>query len=149
MHIQTKYFGEMSVDTTKTIQFPSGLPGFVDENEFVLFNLSETSVYQILQSTRNKGVAFIVVNPYVFYQDYVIDLDDHLMDSLQIKDDQDVAVLSIVTVKDPFDTSTMNLKAPVIINSQTNRGKQYILNSDAYPSKAAITPQDSSLVKGE
>ncbi|HLS09729.1 flagellar assembly protein FliW [Lentibacillus sp.] len=148
MQIQTKYFGEMEIADTSVIHFPSGLPGFVDEKEFALLNLSETSVYQILQSTQTANVAFVVVNPYFFYQDYVIDLDDNLVSSLELKNDKDVVVLSILTVKDPFDTSTLNLKAPLIINVQNNRGKQYILNTDAYPSKAAI-PSVSTSVKGE
>ncbi|RYG74393.1 flagellar assembly protein FliW [Lentibacillus lipolyticus] len=149
MHIQTKYFGEMNVDKGSFIQFPDGLPGFPDEKQFVLLNLSEKSIYQVLQSVENPAIAFVVVNPYDIYQDYVIDLDDNLIDTLQITDKRDVVVMSIVTLKDPFESSTINLKAPIIIHSRTSQGKQYILHTDEYPTKASILPPASSCVKGE
>ncbi|MFD1361683.1 flagellar assembly protein FliW [Lentibacillus salinarum] len=149
MRIQTKYLGEMEVDHHKILQFPSGLPGFTNEKQFVLLDMPRNPVFQILQSADTPDIAFVVVNPYHFYQDYVVDLDDSLLVSLSISNEADVIVLAIVTVKKPFDTSTLNLKAPIIINSQNQLGKQYILNTDVYPSKAAITSSVSTAVKGE
>lgn len=149
MKIETKYLGDMEITDSKIIQFSSGLPGFIDETKFVLLDLPDNTAFQILQSVNTPSIAFIVTNPYHFYQNYSIDLDDGIISNLQIENDKDVVVLVIVTVKDPFNTSTINLKAPIIINSQTKRGKQYILNMDDYPSKAAIAPSISSAGKGE
>ncbi|MGP4105575.1 flagellar assembly protein FliW [Virgibacillus sp. L01] len=149
MKIETKYLGDMEIVNSKIIQLPSGLPGFINETKFVLLNLPDNTAFQILQSVDTPSIAFIVTNPYHFYQNYVIDLDDGIIDNLQIENDKDVTVLVIVTVKDPFNTSTINLKAPIIINSQIKRGKQYILSMDDYPSKAAIAPTTSSAEKGE
>lgn len=149
MHIQTKYLGPMEVDHDKMLQFPSGLPGFTDERQFVLLDMPGNPLFQILQSADTPDIAFVVVNPYHFYQDYVVDLDDGLLAGLGIRNEADVTVLAIVAVKKPFDTSTLNLKAPIIINSQNQHGKQYILNTDAYTSKAAIVSPASTSVKGE
>ncbi|MFB4167832.1 flagellar assembly protein FliW [Virgibacillus sp. JSM 102003] len=149
MKIETKYLGDTEITDSKIIQFSSGLPGFIDETKFVLLDLPDNTAFQILQSVDTPSIAFIVTNPYLFYQNYTIDLDDGIIANLQIENDKDVVVLVIVTVKDPFNTSTINLKAPIIINSQTKRGKQYILNMDDYPSKAAIAPSTSSAGKGE
>ncbi|SFD96876.1 flagellar assembly factor FliW [Lentibacillus persicus] len=149
MYIQTKYMGSVEVDPSKILYFSSGLPGFIEEKEFVLLNTAENSVFQILQSADTPEIAFVVVNPYYFYQNYVFDLDENLLNGLSITDAEDVMVLAIVTVRKPFAESTLNLKAPIIINSQNQQGKQYILNTDSYPSKAAITLPDSASVKGE
>lgn len=149
MKLRTKYLGEVEVDHDKVLQFPSGLPGFINEKQFILLEMPGNPVFQVLQSVKTSDIAFIVVNPYHFYQDYVIDLDDSLIQNLDISHEKDVIVLAIVTVKEPFDTSTLNLKAPIIINSQNQRGKQYILNTDAYPSKAAIASSVSTSVKGD
>lgn len=149
VNVQTKYLGDMEVADNRVIQFPSGLPGFIDETAFVLLELPDNPVFQILQSTGTPSIAFIVTNPYHFHQDYVVDLDDSIIDNLQIENETDVVIFSIVTLKDPFSTSTMNLKAPIIINSKNKRGKQYILNMDDYPSKATIAPSTSSAGKGE
>ncbi|RDW15668.1 flagellar assembly protein FliW [Oceanobacillus chungangensis] len=136
MFIQTKYLGEVEINAEKIIQFPTGLPGFGDELEFVLLHLPDNPVFQILQSTNSANVAFIVTNPYLIYESYEVNLDENILETLQIKDERDVSVFAIVTLKDPFATSTLNLKAPIIINTTKKHGKQYILSTDAYPSKA-------------
>ncbi|MEC5422857.1 flagellar assembly protein FliW [Virgibacillus sp. C22-A2] len=150
MHLQTKYLGEVEIDKSKAIQFPAGLPGFIEETEFVLLDLPETRIFQVLQSTNSVNTAFIVTNPYHIYRDYAFDLDSSLLEALQIKNEEDVVVLTIVTLRNPFNKSTLNLKAPVILNSTTKQGKQFIINADDYPTKASIAPDNSSLkVKGE
>lgn len=140
MNIQTKYLGEVEISTQQIIQFSFGLPGFLDEKEFVLLDIPGNPVFQFLQSVQSKDIAFVVANPYHFYKDYRFELDEPTIDALQIESEKDVIVLTIVTVKDPFNSSTINLKAPLIINQQKLLGKQYILNSDEYDSKAFIQP---------
>lgn len=140
MNIQTKYLGEVEISTEQIIQFSFGLPGFLDEKEFVLLDIPGNPVFQFLQSVQSKDIAFVVANPYHFYKDYRFELDEPTIDALQIESEKDVIVLTIVTVKDPFNSSTINLKAPLIINQQKLLGKQYILNSDEYDSKAFIQP---------
>src|SRR5690625_243661 len=128
--VQTKYLGTVEIDKSKIIQFPSGIPGFIDELEFVLLDLPGHSIFQTLQSVKTSELAFIVVNPYHFYKKYEFRLEKYLLESLQIKSEQDVIVLAIVTLKQPFTRSTINLKAPLIINSNVSLGKQYVLNTD-------------------
>ncbi|WP_339227328.1 flagellar assembly protein FliW [Oceanobacillus sp. FSL K6-2867] len=141
MNIQTKYLGEVPIDERKIIHFPAGIPGFPTERDFVLMDLPETPIFQVLQSVQTSTVAFIVSNPHQIYPDYSIELDNNLIESLQIKNEEEVAVLSIVTLKQPFQKSTLNLKAPIVINTNHKYGKQYILSMETYSSQAPITPQ--------
>ncbi|MEQ6388779.1 flagellar assembly protein FliW [Bacillaceae bacterium S4-13-58] len=138
MNIQTKYFGEIKINEEQMITFSQGLPGFHDQKEFVLLDLPDNPLFQILQSVTEEYVAFIVVNPYHFRKDYEFDLDDSLLDLLQIESEKDVAVFSILSLKDPFETSTMNLQAPVIINAHKKLGKQYITNNKDCSTKEFI-----------
>lgn len=149
MAVQTKYLGEIDIEEAHVVDFPAGLPGFTDEVSFVLLDLPGNPVFQTLQSIETTELAFIVTNPYHFYKDYEFKLDDQIQESLEIKTEADVIVLSTVTLKDPFDTSTLNLKAPIIINSTSKLGKQYILNNDEYLTKAPIVLPDASEAKGE
>lgn len=148
MKIQTKYLGEVQIDQSKTIHFASGLPGFQDETEFVLLNLPGelSTTFQTLQSIKTNDLAFIVTNPYQFYQDYEFQLDEHTIEQLRIEHQQDVSVIAIVTLKSPFEQSTMNLKAPVILNVQQKLGKQYILNDDRFKTR---TPLQLPTTKGD
>lgn len=149
MYIQTKYFGEIEVEETKQIQFSIGLPGFEAETAFMLLDLANHNVLQLLQSIHTPSLAFIVVSPYQIYSDYIVDLDDNILYRLNIKQEVDVNLFSIVTLASPFAKSTLNLKAPVVINVNDQTGKQYILNSDKYSSRAPINPFEQQSGKGE
>ncbi|WP_249871316.1 flagellar assembly protein FliW [Oceanobacillus saliphilus] len=140
MNIKTKYLSEVEITENKIIHFPVGLPGFAEETEFVLLDLPENPIFQILQSVKSYEIAFVVTNPYQIYQNYTFELDASLLDSLQISNEKEVAVLSVVTLKNPFKLSTLNLKAPIIINSNLKQGKQYILNTEEYSSTTSIVP---------
>ena len=140
MNIQTKYLDNVEIKNTQIINFPSGIPGFIDEREYVLLNIPGNPVFQFLQSVNSAELAFVVTSPYHFYNDYTFKLDNSTIETLEITSEADVLVVSIVTLKDPFESSTINLKAPIIVNQKKMLGKQYILNSDNYESKASIKP---------
>ncbi|HLR72416.1 MAG TPA: flagellar assembly protein FliW [Pseudogracilibacillus sp.] len=139
MIIKTKYLGEMEIAEDKIIHFESGLPGFAQENKFVILDIPGNDILQIMQSIQTSHLAFIVTNPHYFYQDYHFKLDDHIIESLQITDEKDVVVLSIMTIEDPFQLSTINLQAPLLINSKNKRAKQFILPHDTYHVKSKIS----------
>lgn len=146
---QTKYLGEVVVAEENIIHFSNGLPGFINEKQFTLMELPGNPVFKILQSMSTPTLAFIVTDPYHFYQDYTFELDDIILESLNITSEKDVTVLTIITLTKPFEDSTINLKAPVVINVKTKQGKQYILNDDNYITKASIAPVKTNQVKGE
>lgn len=148
MKIETKYLGEMEIDESKIIHFESGLPGFLDEKSFVVLDIPGNDVLQILQSVTTPELAFIVTNPHYFYEDYEFKLEDSIVELLGIKKKEEIVVMSILTVRDPFPTSTINLKAPLIINWANKRGKQVVLNDEKYSMKASISLSASS-VEGE
>ncbi|MBM7570243.1 flagellar assembly protein FliW [Aquibacillus albus] len=144
MNINTKYFGEISIKDEDVIHFPHGIPGFLDEKEFALLDLEDNPVFQVLQSISNVSLAFIVTNPYHFLKEYEFELDQNTMELLHIESEKDVVVLSIVSLKDPFEESTVNLQAPIIINNTKKRGKQYITNINEFSTKVAIFSQNKS-----
>lgn len=141
MKITTKYLGEIEIDESKRIKFESGIPGFPEETSFILLNFpgDQLSAFQVLQSLNTPDLAFIVTNPYYFYEDYEFELEGSLVEQLGIINEEDVIVLTIVTVKSPFSNSTINLKAPLIINYKTRLGKQFILQTDQYETRAPIS----------
>ncbi len=138
MLIETKYFGEIEVKEEDVIHFPQGIPGFLEENDFVLLNFEESGLFQVLQSTKEVNPAFVVVDPFLFVKDYQFKLDDTTIDQLAIEEEKDVRVFAIVTVKDPLPTSTANLHAPVIINEQEKVAKQYITKNQQYTTREYI-----------
>jgi flagellar assembly factor FliW len=137
LNIKTKYFDEVEINEEDIITFQNGLPGFLEEKQFVLMNLEDT-VFQVLQSVTTEGLAFIVVNPFQFKADYSFVLDDQVVEQLQIESNEDVTILSIVTLKESLKQSTVNLKAPLVINAKRKEGKQYIIQKTDYTTKESI-----------
>ncbi|WP_186580801.1 flagellar assembly protein FliW [Aquibacillus kalidii] len=138
MLIQTKYFGEIEINKEQIIEFTQGIPGFLEERQFVLLPLEENEFFYVLQSVKHANPAFIVVNPFHFVSQYEFDLDEVTLKLLDIESQSDVQVLCIVSLKEPFETSTANLQAPIIINHKNKRARQYITNSKDYSTKERL-----------
>lgn len=151
MNIQTKYIGDITIDPNNIINFENGLPGFNDEKKFVLLPIPGTSpgAFQTLQSTKTAELAFVVTNPYQMYQDYEFRLDQPTIDQLRIESEEDLLILTIVTLTTPFEKSTINLKAPIIVNLKQQQGKQYILNNYSFPTKAPLIQEEFKQSGGE
>ena len=138
MKIQTKYHGEISIEDSQIVHFENGLPGFFEEKKFVILPLTEDQVYLILQSVQTPAIAFVITNPFLFFKDYEFKLDDGIVDKLGIKDVNDVQVFNILTVQDPFEKTTINLQAPIVINVKNNHAKQVILNHENYTTREPL-----------
>ena len=77
-------------------------------------------------------------NPYSLVSDYTFDLDESTVEPLNIESEEDVIVLTIVTVKEPFKSSTVNLKAPVIFQTNNQKSKTMILNDNTFSMRHPI-----------
>ncbi|MGI6776719.1 MAG: flagellar assembly protein FliW [Acetivibrionales bacterium] len=133
MQLNTKHFGVMDVDESRIIEFPKGIPGFEQVRKYILLgNGEEDSLFKWLQSVDRPELAFVVTNPFSIKKDYDIDIDDEVVEFLEIKALEDVMVFSIVVVPEDTSKMTMNLKAPIIINTKKKKGGQVVLDTDKY-----------------
>lgn len=132
MELRTKYHGTIEIDESNYIHFSHGIPGFHEEHQFVILPLEEGETFYIMQSVSTATLAFVMVNPFTYYPSYDFVLDESVVESLKIEAPEDVIVYSILTVQDPFEDTTVNLQAPVIVNSKNHFGKQIILNNGKY-----------------
>lgn len=137
MNLDTKYHGVIEVEEKDFIYFENGIPGFLEEKSFIILPLDKESPFFIMQSKVTPELGFVVVNPFLFFNDYEFELSSNDKEALSITKEEDIEVLSILTVKDPFSETTANLKAPVIINHRKNIAKQIILH-ETYKTKHKI-----------
>lgn len=143
--IQTAYLGEVEIESSQILHFEHGIPGFEGDKEFVLLPIEDNDAFHVLQSVTTAELAFIVTNPYSITTNYSFEIDEAIAHSLLINDPQEVAVLSIVSLKDTIEQSTINLKAPIVWNTTNNKAKQVILNNDNYAIRHLISTES---VKG-
>ncbi|HWP30864.1 MAG TPA: flagellar assembly protein FliW [Fimbriimonadales bacterium] len=128
MKIPTTRFGEIKVEEKQIIDIPGGLVGFPQCERFVLLEHLKESPYRWLQSVDEPSVAFLVINPSSIVKDYAIRLNPEVAESLYLSEETLKMVLAIVSV--PLGKSkeaTVNLVAPIVVNSEKRLGKQLIL----------------------
>jgi flagellar assembly factor FliW len=89
-----------------------------------------------LQSTEESGVCLLMIKPWDYFKDYEIEMSDEEIDELDIKNEQDVIVYNIITVRE--NKISANLVAPVVINVINKNGRQIILSNAKYDIRQEI-----------
>jgi len=132
MKIETKFFGNVDIDSNEVISFKKPILGFEGEDKFILIDIEELDSLKCLQSTKTKNLCFIVSTPWVYYNDYAFDIDDEISNHLEIKSEEEIEVFNILTLKDDFESSTINLSAPIILNNEKNFAAQIVIGDEKY-----------------
>ena len=143
MIIQTKYLGEVEISEEQILHFPKGVLGFENHYDFVILDIFENHHFKILQSLKHPEIAFFIINPWDFFKDYEVDIPDEELAKIDIlpNKENNFALFNIVTLGQIFKESTANLLAPIIINLDSKKGKQFILNDQNYTTKHKLFPQ--------
>ncbi|MCR5788402.1 MAG: flagellar assembly protein FliW [Lachnospiraceae bacterium] len=140
MVIKTKIFGDVTVDAAKLILFPQGIVGFPDLKEFMLIHDSEaenSGGIQWLQSIEEPGFAMPVMDPLLVRPDYNPTIEDEFLKPLGEFTDDNMLVLTTVSVPHEIEQMSVNLMAPFIINMDTRKAIQIIVD-DTYEVKFKI-----------
>lgn len=139
MQIETKFLGPVTVEEQDIVTFEHGLPGFPEAKKFVLLPLDADLPLVVLQSIDEQALGFVLAYPFAFKKDYAFDIAQEEKDELKIEEERDVIAYSIVTLKETFQQSTLNLLAPILINTKAKLGKQIVLQDNAnYPLRYAM-----------
>ena len=137
MKMNTRHFGEIEFNDEAIITFKEGVPGFKELTKYIIIeDPEETFVY--LQSIEDESLSFVTMNPYILKKDYSINIKQSYIDSLGAGKTEDLLVTVIANVQDKFEDSTVNLVAPIIIQSETKLGMQVILEETEYTTKHKI-----------
>lgn len=136
MEVYTARFGTLEVVPEKILRFPGGMVGFPELKEFFFVPLPDNDVFVWMQAVNNPDVAFLMVDPFVFFPDYEVDLSEAICEFLGIKDPSEATLLTVVTIPSRnVREMTTNLLAPVVINHVKGTGQQVILESSGYRTK--------------
>ena len=139
--VNTVRFGEIEVEEDKIVRFKEGIPAFEDEHEFLIIPYDEESPYYFMQSLKTPELAFLITTPFIFFPDYVIEIDDETLDELKIKNQEDVMLYSLITIPNgSVRYMTANLLAPVVINTENMQAKQIVMEKTRYTTKHRLFP---------
>lgn len=136
MKVATSRFGVVEIEPAEMLNFPEGLPGFEHLREFFFHPIPDNPAFIWLQAVKDPDVAFLLVDPFLFFPGYEVEIPEGLREELKIREPADVLVLAVVTVPNgDVRRMTANLVAPVIINRAARLGKQYIMEGTQYTTR--------------
>lgn len=132
MKLHSTRLGELEVNEQQYITFRQGLPGFEGERRFYFVQPDGHYPLSYMQAADDSALSFIVVNPFLFYQDYQFELNKVVKEELAIQKEADVQVFSLLSVRESLQSATLNLLAPLVINPNAKQGKQIVLHQSGY-----------------
>lgn len=138
MLVKTKYFGDINLEEDKVITFDHGIMGFEEHKRYtILFDVEESDKPGIswLQSLEEQNLALPVINPFLVKEDYNPVVEDELLKPIGEINEQNLVILLSLTVPSDLTKMSANLKAPFIINSDTRKGCQIIVENQDYEVK--------------
>ncbi|WP_442482090.1 flagellar assembly protein FliW [Aeoliella sp. SH292] len=124
----TTRFGNVPIEPTDVLRFDQGLIGMEMCREWVLLADNTNGALAWLQSLDRAEVALAVVSPRRFVKDYQVRISTRDVAPLGVSTTRDLQVLAILNRHE--DTLTLNLKAPIVINLATSRGRQVVAKND-------------------
>lgn len=139
MVINTRLFGEVTIDDSKMIYFPGGIVGFPDLQDFALIHDAEDGQdggIHWLQSVQEPNFAMPVLDPLRVKPDYNPEADDELLSVIGEIVPDELLILVTITVPSDLTKMTVNLMAPFVINVATRKACQVIV--DGYEVKYPI-----------
>ncbi len=135
MIYKTRDFGEREIPDSKVIIFKQPVFGFDDYKRYTLIfdeEIGEQIVW--LQSLDEPGLCFLLFNPSQFEDFYKPEITE---ENEKLLGTGDYVCWTVLSLKEDFEASTVNLKSPVIINITTGVAAQILLEQD-YPVRHPI-----------
>lgn len=133
MRIKTRLFGEIEVSDDKVIVLVNGLIGFPDMKKYTLIydeEKEDKGNIMWLQSLDEPDFAMPVMIPNTVQPSYNPTVNDDILANIgEITEDNLYVLVTVRVPSDPKD-ATVNLKAPIIINTDTCMGNQIIVEDN-------------------
>lgn len=139
--IETR-FGPMEFAANQTVTLPRGVLGFAEHKEFGIAYLPNKFIDQLmlLQSFTDSDTSFLVL-PLELRSGIIDETDLTTACAAMNVDPENAAIVVIVTIRDVGGQPhiTTNLRAPIILDSETRNGWQYVLPNGKYSVRHNLT----------
>ncbi len=135
---------QIEVAEEDILDFPRGLVGFENYSRFVLFEMEPP--FYLLQAVDDPHLGFPLVDPFKLYPGYRAELSREECELLGLQEGDERAMLCVVALSRDASPHTVNLRAPVALNSSKKLGAQVVLQENRYLVRQPLAArQDGSL----
>jgi len=123
----------------KVFEFPAGLFGFPNVKRYVVEDVAGGGdIFKQLVSLEDPSVGFTLVFPFALFPEYTPDIPDGELKEIGAEGAEQVLLYAIANVPEQFREATANLRAPVLFNPFTRKGRQIILSDDRYKTRERL-----------
>ncbi len=147
----TKYLGWIECDDASVIDFPGGLPGFEQEQQFVFIRNEAHAPLVFLQSARTPGLCFLAVPVHDVDASYQLELAEEDAALLGLPGDPwpgtgALETLALISQR-AGEPATANLLAPVVVHSAARRAVQAVRRDRRYTARQrlALRPEGEAV----
>ncbi|MHB1310472.1 MAG: flagellar assembly protein FliW [Gemmatimonadaceae bacterium] len=127
IEVRSELFGPLQVTDDQVLQFKDGIVGFAECTQWILI-AGERPGTAWLQSIDVAALAFLLIDPFIFFDGFSVDISPLDVRRLRAIDATQLAVFAIVTFPAArTDVSTANLQGPIVINTTQRCGAQIVL----------------------
>ena len=125
MKLFTRDLGEIEIDEQDIVTFSGPIFGFEKYRRFVFLYQEEIVENFIwLQSVEEPELCFILVQPDLITDHYQPQLPK---EAKTLLGDGDWMCWLIVSLREPFQDSTVNLRSPIVVNPELRQAAQFVL----------------------
>lgn len=126
MKLLTRDLGELEIDEKDIVTFAGPIFGFEKYRRFVFLYQEDLSEHFIwLQSVEEPQLCFILVQPDLITDHYTPELPP---EAKTLLGDGDYMCWLIVSLREPFTDSTVNLRSPIVVNPELRQAAQFVLD---------------------
>lgn len=133
--LQSTRFGELEVPDDAVIHFPAGLIG-LGGTRYALLSRGDESAFAWLHAVEDPGLAIPVTDPWRFFSDFELEVDDEEAKRIGIAGAVGTAVYVTVRTGEAPEDFCANLRAPILVHA--GRGHQVINKAPAAPVRAPL-----------
>jgi flagellar assembly factor FliW len=139
LEVLSPVLGTIRIPQTEGFAFDEGLLGFPEVHGFVLVPGKRAGTFW-LQSTEHPPLTFLLVDPFEWVEGFTIEIPDGDLGPLQPEQEEDLVILSILTLSGPDrDGATVNLQGPIALNLKKRMGRQMVLPDSQWGIRHPIT----------
>lgn len=121
------------------LRFVKAIPGFTQMHEYVIKEVEGVvGFYRLLP--KDGEYSFILIPTFHYFRTYSFKLPTFEKDLLQVDDESELFVFSLVNWRGGVEQATVNLQAPIVINTTSKLASQILLEDSAYPINEPLLP---------
>lgn len=129
---ETSRFGTITVPKDRVVNFVHGIPGFEGIKRYILIDHDKEGVFKWLQAVDEPAIAFLLTDPGRYKPDYAVPFSKSDIEGLGAGEPKELVSLVMVCISMSAGQVSLNLKGPVVFNTENMSAMQCIIDRDDY-----------------